>query len=46
MNRIVLEDRCRFPNIAYLSIVHISVKTFALMQHMRFLCVHNVCVNI
>jgi len=22
------------------------MKTFALMQHVRFLCVHNVCINI
>jgi len=46
INGILLEARCRFPNIVYLSIVHISMKTFALMQHVRFLCVHNICINI
>jgi hypothetical protein len=45
MNRILLEDRCRFPNTVYLSTFRISMKTFALMQHVRFLCVHNVCIN-
>jgi hypothetical protein len=46
MKEILLKARCRFPNILYLSIFHISMKTFALMQHVRILCVHSICMNI
>jgi hypothetical protein len=46
MKGIMFEAKCTFLNIVYVSIFHVSMKMFSLMQHMRFLCVHNVCTSI